>query len=289
METYHTADVDTIPPTIDELHDALKSDRIYATEDTKKGLALFLRDPRVEQFNFGPVELDTVHQAQSDGVQFIRYKHFVTPHKSCIYRSTIKYDNVDVGVMVLTHALGESPVPDKIASIRIIKTRSDGMLFAMRCVNLMNVQLGPKGDGCEFYIPNDELEYWSPRLSGDQSEVEWQLTEGGLIQMGLTMILNTKGVLKERSAPPTKPNKARAARGRPLLPYTTRVYTAVYNKAVATGPVGTHASPRPHLRRAHLRHYAPTETREAYVLPIAAMLVNFDGKPLEARKEYVIK
>ena len=91
------------------------------------------------------------------------------------------------------------------------------------------------------------------------------------------------------SAPPAKPNKARAAKGRPLLPYTTRVYTAVYNKAVEAGPVGTHASPRPHIRRAHIRHYPKTEKHEAYVLPIAAMLVNFDGRPLEARKEYVVK
>lgn len=289
MATYHTADVDTVPPSTDDIYDALKNEKIFATENTKKGLKLFLRDPYVEQFNFGPLALDVVHQAQTDGVQFICHKHFVMPHKTCIYRSTIKYDNVDVGVMVLSYAEGDGAVPDKIATVRVIRAREDGMLFAMRSINMMNTKLGPEGLGCEFYIPNDEIEYWKPRLGDCLDEMQWQVTEGGLISMGLTMILNTKGVLKERSAPPAKPNKARAAKGRPLLPYTTRVYTAVYNKAVEAGPAGTHASPRPHIRRAHIRHYPKTEKHEAYVLPIAAMLVNFDGRPLEARREYVVK
>lgn len=288
MTVYHTTNICETPPTIDDLHDALRTNNIIAAETTKKACGLFLLDPECQQFNFGPLTLDVVHQAQQDGIQFIRHKHFVTPHRSCIYRTTIKYDNADVGVMLLAFADGSGPVPDEIANIRIIKTR-DGMLFAMRSNNTMNVQLQQKGDAVEFHIPNEEVAYWRARLGDDQGGLEWLLTEGGLIQMGLTMILNTKGVLKERSAPPAKPNKARAAKGRPLLPYTTRVYTAVYNKAVEAGPAGTHASPRPHIRRAHIRHYPKTEKHEAYVKPVAAMLVNFDGRPLEARKEYVIK
>jgi hypothetical protein len=106
--------------------------------------------------------------------------------------------------------------------------------------------------------------------------------------MGLIMILNTKGVLKERTAPPAKPNKVRAARGVPLIPYTTKVYTTVYNQSVEKGPVGTHASPRPHRRRAHIRHYPKTERHEAYTKPIAAMLVNWNGEPLPARAEYEV-
>jgi hypothetical protein len=38
-----------------------------------------------------------------------------------------------------------------------------------------------------------------------------------------------------------------------------------------------------------VRHYPKTDKHEAYIRPVAAMLVNWDGQPLPDRAEYEVK
>jgi len=285
-QRYTTKDVSPAPPTIDDIADALKSGKLYASPQITAALKVVVRMGDRELFNFGPLTLDTVREAQREAIDFVSHGHFVMPYPVCMYRSSIKYDNADVGSTLITVTGNSKELAptggEGVAVIRVIK--ASGVLFAMHCIATEKTQLQKDGLAIQIEIRDHEINYWDEYLA-DKDEMQWQLTEGALCMLGMTMILNTKGVLKERSPPPVKPNKIRAKQGRPLLSYVTRVYTNVYNQSVAPG-TGTHASPRPHRRRAHVRHYAATETREAYNLPIAAMLVNWDGRPLEARKEY---
>jgi hypothetical protein len=110
------------------------------------------------------------------------------------------------------------------------------------------------------------------------------------IFFALWLVLHTKGVPQERIDPPPKLNKARAKAGKTLLQPYVKVDTVTYINALreterleAGG--GHHASPRPHLRRAHLRHLA-----SGVVVPVMATIVN--GSPdlkLIQREKYVVK
>lgn len=289
MSRYITADVLATPPTIDDIAHALKSGKLYCSGAIRDALNVFVRCDGVELFNFGPLSLDTVREAQREAIDFVTHGHFVLPYPVCMFSSCIKYDNCNVGTALINvnkpGAFDAGPFEGN-AVIRII--RANDAMFAMHCICTDRTQLQKDGMAIQMEIRKHELDYWTPLLP-DDNEVQWQLTEGALCMLGMTMIVNTKGVLKERLPYPHKPNRKRMDQGRPLLPQTTRVYTSVYNRAVEKGAPGTHASPRPHRRRAHIRHYPATNGREAYILPIAAMLVNWDGRPLEARKEYVVK
>lgn len=289
MARYTTADVSPLPPTIDDIHEAIRTKKIYCSDQIFEALKVFVRLDNTELFNFGPLDLDIVREAQREAIDFVQHGCFCVPYPVCMYSARIKYDNAVVGTTLITvNKTGVlSPGPfDGNAVIRVI--RAADQLFAMHCICTNKTQLDKEGMAIALEIREHEMRYWEQKLE-NSPEMQWQLTEGALVMLGLTMIVNTKGVLKERLPRADIPNKKRAAQGRPLLPYTTRVYTNVYNHAVEKGEPGTHASPRPHRRRAHIRHYPATDRREAYVKPIDAMLVNWDGRPLEARKEYVVK
>ena len=98
-------------------------------------------------------------------------------------------------------------------------------------------------------------------------------------------LLYTKGITTERKAPCAKQNKARAKANKSLLPYVTTVSLASYRQATEHQG-GTHASPRPHLRRAHIRRIAKDDSGK--LIPVAAALVNWDGSPL-MRTEYQVR
>lgn len=91
----------------------------------------------------------------------------------------------------------------------------------------------------------------------------------------LWMILNTKGVEKRVVQPDEKLNKARERNGKdPLKPYTvvdTKAYITALRETerMEEEDGGTHASPRPHLRRAHLRHLSGDR-----IVPVMACIVN---------------
>ncbi len=284
------------PPTIDDIVTALNENKIECSKNVRAVASLLNLKP-VQQFNFGPVSLETIREVQAEALQFIQYGVFQLPYEVCMYRCTMNYDNRAVGLAILMLDGRRSDAGkeerDGIASVCFIHSRE--YVCAFHSINMLRTKLGPEGIAVELQIPDAEVKYWRPILlppgeSFDASREETQqMTEGSLVGMGLTMILNTKGIYKERMPYAEKPNAKRVKAGKPPLPYITRVSTALYNRAVEKGEPGTHASPRPHRRRAHLRHYPASGRREAYVLPIAAMLVNWDGQPLEERKGYEVK
>lgn len=284
------------PPTTEDIYNAMRAKKWRGTEVVEGALKTLFEMKHVEQFNFGPLSLDTLHAAQKEAIGFIEHGFWTLPFPECVFRCSVQFDNRTVGFHMFCVTRHEKPNPKDKGEIAVLTTiHSRDHTLTFRCDNTLTVEEVPNyGRGVAIQIPSAELRYWEPRIGtikrGPVLEGNAQmLKESAEILMGLVMILNTKGVLKERTAPPAKPNKVREARGAPLLPYTTRVYTTVYNEAVREGPQGTHASPRPHLRRAHIRHYPKTDKHEAYIKKIDAMLVNWDGQPLEARAAYVVK
>lgn len=296
------------PPTLDDIYEAVKSRTLMGS---KTVVDLFesvvaardgtVRSPQsdlsshVEQFNFGMLSTETIAEAEREGHEFIRHGLFQLPYPICLYRVKLKYahdpDPIGVTLMVVDadYKVAGLTHPDGVKGFACVSFTHDRRhMTAMHSINTLQWEMQEDKVAVKITIAREEADYWqSTAQASDGTFITLrELAEGSQLAVGLTMILNTKHIRKERVAPPEKPNKARLKQGRPLIPWTTRVYTAVYNRAVQPGE-GTHASPRPHRRRAHVRHYPATAYREAYVRPIAAMLVNWDGKPLE-RGQYEV-
>ena len=104
------------------------------------------------------------------------------------------------------------------------------------------------------------------------------------------LVLSTKNIPKTTEAPSPKLQQKRAKEGLPPLPYTTNVNLNAYMIArnnTESGNTGTHASPRPHLRRAHMRTIMRGE--ETITIPVQQCMVNWDGGSPLMREEYKVK
>lgn len=74
--------------------------------------------------------------------------------------------------------------------------------------------------------------------------------------VGLSMMLQTRNIKIRTEVPSPKLNKKRVESGKTPLPTVTHVNASHYFEAMKnTAQKGTHASPVPHLRRGHVRHY----------------------------------
>jgi len=107
----------------------------------------------------------------------------------------------------------------------------------------------------------------------------------------LWLVLNTKGVAQERIEPSEKLNRARAKTGKTLLQPYVKIDTVTYINArreterMEAAGFGHHASPRPHLRRAHLRRL-----QSGIIVPVMATIVNGTADvKASAREKYVVK
>jgi hypothetical protein len=101
-------------------------------------------------------------------------------------------------------------------------------------------------------------------FGGDLSDEGRSVFIGGLadVASALSLMVATRGVEVRVEPAPVKLNAKRAKRGKPALPRVTHVNTLRYFTALQnTQRGGTHASPVPHLRRGHMRHYAPDTPR----------------------------
>ena len=287
-------DPNRTPPTLDDIYDFTGRGRVMASANVKKLFKsvvtpAFDFHKHIEQFNFGTLTRQAIADAQKEAIEFIAAGLFSVPYPINFYRCTVDFED-GMGPIGMSILLVDGCTEEHGHHNASVLFTSDGRwLTAMHSINCMNTRLGPLGAEVEVQVPRKEFDFWEEHVStgdGDKPTIS-DIADGSLIAMGLTMILNTKGVRKDRREPPEKPNRARARVGKPLLPWVTRVYTDVYNRAIAPGE-GSHSSPRPHRRRAHVRRIPARHGHEAYSVPIPAMLVNWDGKPLE-RGQYEVK
>jgi hypothetical protein len=286
-------------PTIDDLASAVKNRTLVASEHVKNLFETHFkknRDFPAEQFNFGNLPYKVIVDAQRDAIEFVRHGLFMPPYDLCIYRVNIEYEShTTVGTTLLN--VTSDVKGEGVATV--LFCMSQDFLVAQHSINTLAVgkptpgayssmppttkfMTDADGDAVKLELPQEEWRFWrdTMRNMDNNPPSPADLCDGAMLMMGLTMILNTRGVFKDRAEPPRKSNLNRARQGRPLLPYVTHVRTAAYAKSTTdTHAPGTHASPRPHRRRAHVRHYV-RDGREWHT-PIEAMLVNWDGSPLQ--------
>jgi hypothetical protein len=268
-----------LAPTLDDLYELIDHpDRFGGSERTKFWLASYAFMPHVEHVNFGYVDPTVVAKAAEDLAPILDASLFAAPYPVVVYR--YDFDDEWEGKIVrngctLIHELIEG----------------DQMLLSSmtRCPAILGDQIGCVSivyDNLTSKRVDYECEKEQADLLGEHKADAAQalLTEF----VGLTGIFQARGVPKTRTTPPAKVNAKRAKAGRPLLPYTTRVDVSAYAAAAAPG-TGTHASPRPHLRKAHLRTLKDWQGN-ARLTAVSACVVNWDAKtPRPAdRKEYQV-
>jgi hypothetical protein len=130
-------------------------------------------------------------------------------------------------------------------------------------------------------LPNDLL----PGYGGSQDAV-----------LAMLMLLNTRGLPVTRNSPAPRLNAARAKSSKPPLPAHWSVDVTTYatalretNRRDRGAPAGTHASPTPHLRRAHMRNL-----RTGDAVPVRECVVGLRGTDADeqanpfARSHYVV-
>lgn len=105
----------------------------------------------------------------------------------------------------------------------------------------------------------------------------------------MVLALNTKNQKMRQVIPDEKLNKARAKQGKPAITPYTYVYMGEYLDAAKETRLmeatGTHASPRPHLRRGHFR-YKDHPTLRRWIQPC---IVNAHKGTSIERQEYRVK
>jgi len=279
-------------PSLDDIYIALKKNTLVASPNVKSLFEKTFEIGRgtfaVEQFTFGKLPYKIISDAQRDGLAFVEANLFQLPYPTCLYRASFVYPTGEVTGFTLLNVAPREGNPKERGIATVMFTHSHDYVVATHSINMLDVKtLSDGSKACQMQLPAEEFSFWKETMqTATGTPKQEDIAEGSMAMLGLTMILNTKGIRKERFEPPRKPNIARARAGRPMLPYSTRVYTDVYLRAAADGPKGTHASPRPHLRRAHVRHYK-NDHREWYT-KVDAMLVNYDGTPLQ-RGQYEVK
>jgi hypothetical protein len=263
-----------------DVHKAYAAGRILMSSETAKLLPQLLMLNDVEQFVFGRLAPPVITDMAEDMVEFVNEDLFVLPFQDVIYRVVAEAGNSDDTDANITMFATRNCVKEGMIIFVGISELSDGTVLAIK--------------GAMFATKNN---FSSDKIvvSGTSAETAFvkncNLPKGiilnfGLILAGLTGILNTKNVPKARTAPSAKKNARLVKQGLPPLPYTTTVDTSGYVASYLAGngtPHGTHASPRPHLRRAHLRHMPHG------LVPVSACVVNWTGGVLSQREEYQVK
>jgi len=152
-----------------------------------------------------------------------------------------------------------------------------GLAFAQTRISSLMTTFKPmwlSQDGSGFNKMDDELEV---KFS--------QETVNDLV--ALVAMLDAEGIERREEIAPNRLNEKRIKRGKPPIKDCTTIFIKVGKKVVkASGENihGTHASPRCHWRRGHLRHLPSGE-----IVKVRPCMVNVGSGEEPANKNYVIK
>lgn len=271
------------PLSIKDIRHHLETNTLAAPKQTLVDLRRLLREPfPLEVFDFGTMYRKHVHELVGDAKPFLEADLLPLPFEPCVFR-IVTDDLHDVGLFGTTTFLWEK------FELRSSCTRGFSPRYSgITCSKIENTNVAT-AIAFGFSFPNKIfLDPEAMAAAGDTEKLSHAVGAYREDVIAGLMILHTRGVRKTRVCPSDKQQAARAKAGKPPLPYTTTIDTREYFEAMRNSERrgGTHASPRPHLRRAHLRRYQKEDGEK--IVPIPASLVNWDGTPLQ-REAYRVR
>jgi hypothetical protein len=203
-------------------------------------------------FNFGVLENDVIKDTSHRAYPLLNKGYLPAPFP------------VWVGAHEFPMQVEEHGVFHPIWCVYVIRHGEDGTFTATE------LWMRGRGRDCLYAIaghltvqPAGER-WWGEGIAGLPNDT---LPDYGGIQdavLTMLMLLNTRGLPVTHHSPAPKLNAARVRSGKPPLPSHWSVDTSIYTTAMretdrrpaprAGTPAGSHASPVPHLRRAHMRN-----------------------------------
>lgn len=209
-----------------------------------------------EWFNFGHIEDGVIASEGYDAISLVGSGMLHLPYNSCML--THSYDDPVTGIFVqafylVSEGLGaEIPIGSwGIMEFRLAIKPDGVMTFNPNIALTTDFKRRPEDNKYQMRILSNPQ-----RLDGNELYLEAESACNPVALMILA--LNTKNLRIEKVAAPEKLNKARARNGKPPIYHYTRVYLHHYLEAAKETrrmeAKGTHASPRPHLRRGHFRY-----------------------------------
>lgn len=229
-------------------------------------------------FDFGDLVPDIKHvnfaaEATASGISLLPYPSsaFCGRDWMCVIIDAVKENrSLAVGAFVRR---GGRTVPHSVVFIKFDSPdnlHSDGKLkCSIQALSFI------KGDnnslaGRELIISDDEIHSVADAVLGYMS------------------MLSSRDVLRKTEPPPHALNKKRKQRGRPQINEINYVSIRRQSTERSEQAGGTHASPRPHWRRGHIRRILSSTGPR--VIPIAPMLVGLnDDVRWVLPKEYRVK
>lgn len=273
-----------------------KSQLRLSNEIHEKARATLIEDFRTitkvaEWFDFGLIDVVTLLEAAEDALPFLDAGLVYLPHDNCIFRARlITYDpEVEVAYRELLLVARTAVPPGTF------------MDYPMHAPNITDRErgfgrvYGPAQLALEAYVIGTQAEdiviasavTVDCKLARHATENE-EHQPAHKIMLAFWLMLNTKNIATRVHEPDAKLNRARIKAGKPILQRVTYVNANQYLQALdATQEMerarGAHASPRMHLRRAHLRQ------RYGRTIPVRATIVNAREGAAPKREMYVVK
>lgn len=223
-------------------------------------------------FDFGRVTSEVGYDGEGTANQFVHQGLFLLPYPECIFRVRLALNDPEVG-------------PYEVELVFMCYTYEGRAII---------VPIKVSGDHGQTLQVQLAMRIETSRITGAGADDTLAKVMFRIFS-GLWLMLNAKNIKTDIDVPAEKLNRARAKAGKSPLSPVYRVHSAQYITALKETQrmereptqqgQGERASPKMHLRRAHLRHI---KTKDKPIA-IHAMIINGGDWIAPARDRYEVK
>jgi len=252
-------------------------------------IALLIRDKDIPSFYFNHDDFDDDNNLMNTGTEFFKEGIMDIPFDKCIYvlKNFVKEDDgsLDDGA-ILIFKYDDEFKERFLEACHHFRYQMDRSLVDNH--KYIFVELDKVSGACTpcpyfVFINFDKDNFMNimalpgfedPRLPNKAGVASGSLSSA-------TMLLNTKYASKNSTTISSKLNNRRLKNNKPLLHNYTTIRLSTSDRASSCGD-GSHASPKPHWRRGHVRRY-----QNGKVSAISPCLVNWSGEEIK-KKTYLV-